>query len=95
MGKSADDTGEQTQTDKKRHDKYLFRAALLCRLRGETQPGHGKRICTFPLFWEKGRKRTQQIDIYYSYVGIVDIPTDEEMREMEQEYMQRTKRQTA
>ena len=31
----------------------------------------------------------------YSYVGIVDIPTDEEMREMEQEYMQRTTRQTA
>lgn len=29
-------------------------------------------------------KRTQAIDIYYSYVGIVDIPTDEEMREMEQ-----------
>ena len=44
---------------------------------------------------KKDGKRTQQIDIYYSYVGIVDIPTDEEMREMEQEYMQRTKRQTA
>lgn len=29
------------------------------------------------------------------YVGIMDIPTDEEMRKMEQEYMQRTKRQTA
>ena len=39
--------------------------------------------------------RTQQIDIYYSYVGIVDIPTDEEMREMEREYMRRTTRQTA
>ena len=36
-----------------------------------------------------------QIDIYYSYVGIVDIPTDEEMREMEREYGKRTKRQTA
>ena len=44
---------------------------------------------------KKDGKRTQQIDIYYSYVGIVDIPTDEEMREMEWEYMQRTKRQTA
>lgn len=44
---------------------------------------------------KKDGKRTQQIDIYYSYIGIVDIPTDEEMREMEQEYMQRTKRQTA
>ncbi len=44
---------------------------------------------------KKDGKRTQDIDIYYSYVGIVDIPTDEEMREMEQEYMQRTKRQTA
>ena len=44
---------------------------------------------------KKDGKRTQKIDIYYSYVGIVDIPTDEEMREMEQEYMQRTKRQTA
>ena len=43
---------------------------------------------------KKDGKRTQQIDIYYSYVGIVDIPTDEEMREMEQEYMQRTTRQT-
>ena len=40
-------------------------------------------------------KRTQAIDIYYSYVGIVDIPTDEEMREMEREYMRRTTRQTA
>ncbi len=40
-------------------------------------------------------KRTQAIDIYYSYVGIVDIPTDEEMREMEQEYMRRTNLQTA
>ena len=38
---------------------------------------------------------TQDIDIYYSYVGIVDIPTDEEMREMEREYGKRTKRQTA
>ncbi len=44
---------------------------------------------------KKDGKRTQQIDIYYSYVGIVDIPTDEEMQEMEREYMQRTKRQTA
>ena len=43
---------------------------------------------------KKDGKRTQQIDIYYSYVGIVDISTDEEMREMEQEYMQHTKRQT-
>ena len=41
---------------------------------------------------KKDRKRTQQIDICHSYVGIVDIPTDEEM---EQEYMQRTTRQTA
>ena len=40
-------------------------------------------------------KRTQAVDIYYSYVGIVDIPTDEEMRAMEQEYMQRTNLQTA
>ena len=44
---------------------------------------------------KKDGKRTQQIDIHYSYVGIVDIPTDEEMQEMEREYMQRTKRQTA
>ena len=44
---------------------------------------------------KKDGKRTQQIDIYYSYVGIVDIPTDEEMREMEREYMQRTTCQTA
>ena len=44
---------------------------------------------------KKDGKRTQQIDIYYSYVGIVDIPTDKEMREMEKEYMYRTKRQTA
>lgn len=44
---------------------------------------------------KKDGKRTQQIDIYYSYVGIVDIPTDEEMREMEREYMRRTTRQTA
>ena len=44
---------------------------------------------------KKDGKRTQQIDIYYSYVGIVDIPTDEEMRQMEREYMQRTTRQTA
>lgn len=43
---------------------------------------------------KKDGKRTQDIDIYYSYVGIVDIPTDEEMREMEQEYEQHTKRQT-
>ncbi len=40
-------------------------------------------------------KRTQAIDIYYSYVGIVDIPTDEEMRETEQEYMRNTNLQTA
>ncbi len=44
---------------------------------------------------KKDGKRTQDIDIYYSYVGIVDIPTDEEMGEMEQEYRQRAKRQTA
>ena len=35
------------------------------------------------------------LDCENSYVGIVDIPTDEEMREMEQEYMQCTTRQTA
>lgn len=40
-------------------------------------------------------KRTQAVDIYYSYVGIVDVPTDEEMRAMEQEYMKRTNLQTA
>lgn len=41
-------------------------------------------------------KRTQAVDIYYSYVGIVDVPTDEEVREMEQEYMmRRTNLQTA
>ena len=44
---------------------------------------------------EKDGKRTQDIDIYYSYVGIVDIPTDEEMRKLELEYGKRTKRQTA
>ncbi|NBH15853.1 DUF4368 domain-containing protein, partial [Lachnospiraceae bacterium] len=44
---------------------------------------------------KKGGTRTQEIDIYYSNVGIVDIPTDEEMREMEREYMKRTTRQTA
>lgn len=44
---------------------------------------------------KKDGKRTQDIDIYYSYIGIVDIPTDEEMREMEREYGKRTKRQTA
>lgn len=44
---------------------------------------------------KKDGKRTQKIDIYYSYVGIVDIPTDEEMREMEKAYMQHTTRQTA
>lgn len=44
---------------------------------------------------KKDGKRTQDIDIYYSYVGIVDIPTDEEMREMEREYMNRTTCQTA
>ena len=40
-------------------------------------------------------KRTQAVDIYYSYVGIVDAPTDEEMWAMEREYMQRTNLQTA
>ncbi len=44
---------------------------------------------------KKDGKRTQTVDIYYSYVGIVDIPTDEEMREMEREYMRRTSQQTA
>ena len=44
---------------------------------------------------KQDRKRTQAVDIYYSYVGIVDVPTDEEMRAMEQEYMQRTNLQTA
>lgn len=44
---------------------------------------------------KKDGKRTQAVDIYYSYVGIVGIPTDEEMREMEREYMQRTSQQTA
>lgn len=44
---------------------------------------------------KKDGKRTQAIDIYYSYVGIVDIPTGEELREMEQEYMHRTGRQSA
>ncbi|WP_251393119.1 DUF4368 domain-containing protein [Mediterraneibacter agrestimuris] len=44
---------------------------------------------------KKDGKRTQDIDIYYSYVGIVDIPTDEETRKMELEYGKRTKRQTA
>ena len=44
---------------------------------------------------KKGGRRTQEIDIYYSHVGIADIPTDEEIREMEREYMQRTTRQTA
>ena len=44
---------------------------------------------------KKDGKRTQAVDIYYSYVGIVDIPTDEEMREMEREYMRRTSQQTA
>ncbi len=28
---------------------------------------------------KKNGKRTQSIDIYYSYVGIVNIPTEEEM----------------
>ncbi len=28
---------------------------------------------------KKDGKRTQSIDIYYSYVGIVTIPTEEEM----------------
>ncbi|MFG6382916.1 MAG: DUF4368 domain-containing protein [Lachnospiraceae bacterium] len=46
-------------------------------------------------YQKKDGKRTQDIDIYYSYVGIVYIPTDEEMQEMEREYGQRTKRQTA
>ena len=44
---------------------------------------------------KKGGRRTQEIDIYYSYVGIVDIPADEEMQKMEREYGKRTKRQTA
>jgi len=44
---------------------------------------------------KKNGKQTQQINIYYPYVGIVDTPTDEEMQEMEPEYMRRTKRQTA
>lgn len=44
---------------------------------------------------KKDGKRTQDIDIYYSYVGIVDIPTDEEMWKMEREYGKRSKRQTA
>ena len=44
---------------------------------------------------KKEGKRTQAVDIYYSYVGIVDIPTDEEMREMEREYLRRTSQQTA
>lgn len=44
---------------------------------------------------KKGGRRTLEIDIYYSYVGIVDIPTDGEMRESEQQYMQRTTCQTA
>ena len=26
-------------------------------------------------------KKSQQIDIYYSYVGIINIPTEEEMEE--------------
>ena len=30
-------------------------------------------------------KQTQVVDIYYSYVGIVDVPTDEEMRAIEPE----------
>lgn len=34
-------------------------------------------------------KRTQSIDIYYSYVGIIDIPTDEEM---EQQAAKRSKK---
>lgn len=42
---------------------------------------------------KKDGKRTQAIDVYYSYVGIVDIPTDEEMREMEREYLRRTNHQ--
>ena len=42
---------------------------------------------------KKDGKRTQTVDIYYSYVGIVDIPTDEEMREMEREYVRRTSQQ--
>ena len=42
---------------------------------------------------KKDGKRTQAVDIYYSYVGIVDIPTDEEMREMEREYVRRTSHQ--
>lgn len=49
VGKGADDTGEQTQTDQKRHDQYVFRAALLCGLRSETQFSHRQRIHAFPL----------------------------------------------
>ncbi len=30
---------------------------------------------------KKDGKRTQAIDIYYSYVGIIDIPTDEELKQ--------------
>lgn len=36
---------------------------------------------------KKDGRRTQKIEIHYSYVDIVDIPTDEEMWKMEQEYM--------
>ena len=30
---------------------------------------------------KKDGKRTQAIGIYYSYVGIIDIPTDEELKQ--------------
>lgn len=39
---------------------------------------------------KKGTERTQDIDIYYSYIGIFGIPTEEEMWEMEKEYGMRT-----
>ena len=38
-------------------------------------------------------KRTQQIDIFYNAVGVIDIPTQEELAAMEAEYKAR-KRQT-
>lgn len=40
-------------------------------------------------------KRTQAVDIHDSCVGIAHVPTGEEMRVMEQEYMQRTTLRTA
>ena len=38
-------------------------------------------------------KRIQEIGIHYNAVGVINIPTDEEMREMEAEY--RAKKQQA